>query len=163
MPGRITPKQLITPNCPLGYDGSDYYMFGVDVNTDGRSCLRVAFPNDREMSWVNAYWTATVGNHSSTERWSYTVPSGKRSLLLAIFILVGVPSTGTNATAWVTLNTYRLAQVIMTGTSTLDRGYANIPYQFWLKPGDVLKGYSYNGGTTPIEFHVNAFIVEYRA
>ena len=164
MADRIYPSKVIQAHTPLGIDqNNDWRVLRLDKPSDGDWALRVSTPPERVSAWLNSCWNATVGNHAATERWSVTVSSGNRAIIVACFFYVGLPSSGQLASVWVTKNDQRIAQLMVADTTARVDTVANIPMHFWLRTGDVIKGYSYNGGSSDIEMHCNAFILRYDA
>jgi len=158
----IYPNRMLHPVTPIGIDqASDWRSLRLEKPSDGDCSLRVATPPERVPSWAACFWTATVAAHATTERWAYTVPSGRRAILLAVFFGSTLPSTGKYSTLWITLNTYRLALSLADSTSAIYLPYRTLPMHLWLMVDDVLKGYSYHDSTGNVEMYCNAFVMEY--
>lgn len=163
MTDKITPSHLVNAVTPLTYNGSDFYALRSDKQADGDWALRVTTPVDRSPVVAALPYGATLGNHALTERAIYTVPSGKRAYLQAVYLNAGIPTTTEAVNIRVTLDTYVLALLAVTTTTTVPANHLSIPFGLWLTTGNVIKIYTLNSTALDIYFRANVFLCIFNA
>lgn len=141
--------------------------------------MNILYPAGAKREWFDRnpvvsskmYQGGAVAPHSTTQRWTYTVPAGKRVFINLLYIHMfrdGTPGTPSLASAWVAINdgvnTYECGS-IKTVSGTL--GYAEglvVPGFGFLTAGQIIASNTYDnstGGT--FSYRLNMSYVEFDA
>lgn len=119
-----------------------------------------------------AYVSEGLNNHSSTQRWSYTVPAGRRALINSAQLLLAVSTDGTTfqwMRAWMWLDTagggggdyfLRCQKQVKNNGSTAEASLGPGPL---LGPGDSLSVYTSSDGNFWFGASLTAQITEFDA
>jgi len=99
---------------------------------------------------LKRFYGVDVAPHSATQRWTYTVPAGKKAFLEAInlkLIRKTAASTVGVAYASIVLNTYSVFEARVVTNNVGDKDAVSVGQALTLNPGDTLEGYTYDGST----------------
>lgn len=111
---------------------------------------------------ITKYYQAAPGNHGYTERWAYTVPSGRVAFLEALALRIDTSTADETCLIFIDVTrfggvAFRVVQLFSSGS---EKVYFNLGYDLSLAEGDKLTAGTVNGDGTVREFNVNAFIRE---
>ena len=137
--------------------------------------MRLAFPGgarpdpwDRNpVSATQSYSGATVAPHSSTVRWTYTVPTGRKALVSAFHISVrraAAATTASTATAFLMLNGTNVFHVTLVNNTVDATQRLELSAALYLTAGDELRAVTLDSSTGGyIDYNVVAVVTEFDA
>lgn len=123
-----------------GSDANDIYHH---IRTDATGRTATVLDADGASDQV---YSASVGNHVETARWTYTVAAGTISVVEALYGSVSPLTTDDSAYVRITLkrNGGSEIQLLSTNGRTSVTSVSQFGTQIVMRAGDVLKAYSYN-------------------
>jgi len=162
MTDRIYPKRVAFPVTPLGYDGSDFRA--IEVGTDGKPLVwRV---NLNEL-WHNPSFPSVGGDMEipagtgETERWSYTVPSGRKAILHGVSFWVDHPTASGECGIFIVIRDRRCGGLLFDTNTEMVYRMGWINYQILMNAGNKLSIRTLNTTSANVWMRVGAIITEY--
>ena len=149
MADRIYPSKIIQAHTPLGIDqNNDWRALRLDKQSDGAHSLRVSTLADRSLVKGVYRYSASLADHSPTERFNYTVPSGKRVLFEYLHFHIAQPSEGKIRACYLRVNYVYILTFIVEYGNTLWRSRSfDQTLNIWLPAGGYFSIVTYSDDT----------------
>jgi len=163
MTGIITPSTMPNINSPIGTDGTDFHAFQQDKAADGLPNLRTSFPIDRAMTNVANLVNVNVPAHGNTVRYTYTVPSAKRSILQHVRIYMDDPAAGFVVGCQIQVVGFSFISVTFPNGFDVLKRNITMACQILLMAGDTVLVYTNSTDAANRTFQIATFIAEFAA
>ena len=159
----IKPASIVNPVTPIGDNGSIFVPFAVDTYSGNKGSLRTSLPIDRGGTLSVLHWTGTYGNHTETQRASYTVPSGKYTLMNNCYIGVTKPSTTGNVWLRISVSGNSIVtQYIDQNTVTID-SFRTYYISLYLPYGTTVTISTANQSSSNIIYEGTVYMIEFNS
>lgn len=120
--------------------------------------MKVGFPGGPRLEWYdrnpqlrrNRYCGSSVAPHSVTERWAYTVPTGKKALIMHLFVSlvrVTAPTTAMGSAAYTLIGDEHHAYLMLYGNTVNDGRTGMIGTSELLAAGETINAKTFDSNT----------------